>query len=136
LSDYLLCSDCEQKFSKNGESWVLGNIPRNYGEKFPILDALSAEVPLLADGGTKLYAGAIFAIDSVIRKRLLPPRTARLGWSASSRSSLANLYGFFPCLVFGYNFAMISLMRGSKEPLGKRSFDLTILKVSYTTRRA
>lgn len=58
LSDYLLCSDCEQKFNSNGEKWVLGNIPRNYGEKFPILDALSAEVPLIADGGTKFYAGA------------------------------------------------------------------------------
>ena len=58
LSDYLLCSDCEQRFSKNGEAWVLGNVPRNYGEKFPILDALNAEIPLLVDGGTKLYAGA------------------------------------------------------------------------------
>jgi hypothetical protein len=58
LSDYLLCSDCEQRFSKNGEAWVLGNVPRDYGEKFPILDALNAETPLLVDGGTKLYAGA------------------------------------------------------------------------------
>jgi hypothetical protein len=58
LSDYLLCSDCEQRFSKNGEAWVLGNIPRNYGEKFPILDALNAEAPLQVDGDTKLYAGA------------------------------------------------------------------------------
>ena len=58
LSDYLLCSDCEQKFSKNGESWVLANIPRDYGGKFPILDALNAEVAVLEDGGTKVYAGA------------------------------------------------------------------------------
>src|SRR5271156_6072063 len=58
LSDYLLCPDCEQRFSRNGEAWVLNNVPRNYGEKFPILDALSAEVPLLMDGGTKLFSGA------------------------------------------------------------------------------
>jgi hypothetical protein len=58
LSDYLFCSDCEQKFSKNGESWVLANIPRNYGENFPILEALNAEVAILEDGGTKAYAGA------------------------------------------------------------------------------
>lgn len=58
LSDYLLCSDCEQKFNRNGESWVLANIPRDYGEKFPIVDALNAEAPILDDGGTKLYAGA------------------------------------------------------------------------------
>lgn len=58
LSDYLLCSDCEQRFSKNGEAWVLANVPRNYGEQFPILETLNAEVPLLADGGTKFYAGA------------------------------------------------------------------------------
>lgn len=58
LSDYLLCPDCEQRFSRNGEAWVLNNVPRNYGEKFPILDALNAELPLLVDGETKLYAGA------------------------------------------------------------------------------
>jgi hypothetical protein len=58
LSDYMLCRDCEQKFNENGEKWVLRNIPRNYAERFPIVDALNAEVPLLADGGTKLYAGA------------------------------------------------------------------------------
>lgn len=58
LSDYLLCSDCEQRFGKNGEAWVLKNVPRNYREKFPILDTLNAETPLLVDGGTKLYAGA------------------------------------------------------------------------------
>ena len=57
LSDYLLCSDCEQRFSKNGEAWVLRNIPRNYGEQFPIFDALNAETPILEDGGTKAYAG-------------------------------------------------------------------------------
>ena len=67
MSDYLLCSDCEQRFNSldwdcqrpgggmaDAEEWVLGNIPRNYGEQFPILDALNAEAPLLADGGTKL----------------------------------------------------------------------------------
>lgn len=57
LSDYLLCSDCEQRFSKNGEAWVLRNIPRNYGEQFPIFDALNAETPIQEDGGTKAYAG-------------------------------------------------------------------------------
>jgi len=58
LSDHLLCSGCEQRFNRNGEAWVLGNIPRNYGENFPILDALNAEAPLREDGGTKFYAGA------------------------------------------------------------------------------
>jgi hypothetical protein len=58
LSDYLLCSDCEQKFNTNGESWVLANIPRDYGEKFPILEALKTGAAILEDGGTKVYAGA------------------------------------------------------------------------------
>lgn len=58
LSDYLLCSDCEQEFNTNGESWVLANIPRDYGEEFPILEALKAEAAILEDGGTKAYAGA------------------------------------------------------------------------------
>jgi hypothetical protein len=58
LSDYLLCSDCEQEFNTNGESWVLANIPRSYGGKFPILEALNAELAILEEGGTKVYAGA------------------------------------------------------------------------------
>jgi hypothetical protein len=37
---------------------VLGNLPRDYGKNFPVLDALSAQTPRLVDGGTKLYAGA------------------------------------------------------------------------------
>lgn len=58
LSDYLLCSDCEQRFSKNGESWVLANIPRDYGEKFTVFDVLNAEVAIWEEGGNKAYAGA------------------------------------------------------------------------------
>lgn len=58
LSDYLLCSECEQRFSRNGEAWVLANIPRDYGEKFPVLEALKGEASILEDGGTKAYAGA------------------------------------------------------------------------------
>jgi hypothetical protein len=57
LKDYVLCSDCEQRFSKNGEQWVLGNIPRDYDKPFPLYEALRSETPVLRDGGVSSYAG-------------------------------------------------------------------------------
>ena len=96
LSDYLLCSDCEQRFSKNGEAWVLGNIPRNYGETFPILDALNAEAPLLIDGDTRLYAGT--RVKSLNMKKIVYFavsvfwRGAVHKWTSSLRSDAPDVH--------------------------------------------
>src|SRR5438128_2473290 len=39
IQDYLLCSECEELFNKNGERWVLNNCYQPDGE-FPIRTAL------------------------------------------------------------------------------------------------
>jgi len=44
IKEYLLCSDCEQRFSKLGESWVLANMARI--ANFPLQDMLFSTKPL------------------------------------------------------------------------------------------
>ncbi len=40
----LLCSECEQRFSKHGETWVLGHCLRKDGS-FPLASILAARIP-------------------------------------------------------------------------------------------
>ncbi len=47
ITDYVLCGDCEQRFSKRGEKWVLANMPRDYKEPCPLQDALGPETPMV-----------------------------------------------------------------------------------------
>lgn len=55
---YLLCSDCEQLFSKHGESWVLKHCKQQDGT-FPLASILDSTLPdKEGDGGTKLYSAA------------------------------------------------------------------------------
>lgn len=64
VTDYVFCADCEQLFSKNGESWVLARIPHDYGEPFGLQDALEKETPFYTEPGLNLYAGvSISAFD-------------------------------------------------------------------------
>ena len=44
IAEHLLCFDCEQRFSKLGESWVLGNMAR--ATSFPLQDMLIKAKPL------------------------------------------------------------------------------------------
>src|SRR6266404_4890948 len=43
--NYLLCPECEDRFSKLGETWVIGNCWRKDGH-FPIRDALLTRPPV------------------------------------------------------------------------------------------
>ncbi len=47
IADELLCRDCEQRFSKNGEAWTIANTARQEG--FPIHGILEKAHPLLAN---------------------------------------------------------------------------------------
>lgn len=61
----LLCSDCEQRLSRNGENWVLRNCLKA-DRSFPLSDALASQNPDLFSAGTttKVYhASKIAAID-------------------------------------------------------------------------
>lgn len=39
VSDFVLCRECEQRLSRNGESYVMGLLPKG-GGRFPLLEAL------------------------------------------------------------------------------------------------
>ena len=57
-SDYFLCSDCEDRFGKRGETWVLGNCWR-HENNFKLRDALLAAQPYPSSTrDTKIYLGA------------------------------------------------------------------------------
>jgi hypothetical protein len=58
IAEHLLCFDCEQRFSKLGESWVLGNMAR--ATSFPLQDMLIKAKPLgTSDDQTfAYYSGA------------------------------------------------------------------------------
>jgi hypothetical protein len=54
---YLLCSDCEQLFSKRGEAWVMSHCWRSVGD-FPIQQILFRSTPIIANDELKIYAGS------------------------------------------------------------------------------
>src|SRR5262245_16029859 len=56
IKDYVLCRDCEDLFSKKGETWVIGHMARE--SKFLIYDALKKSKPIAADDEIAVYAGS------------------------------------------------------------------------------
>ena len=62
MKDYVLCGDCEQRFSAKGERWVLRNMAREGG--FPLQENLLTATPIRrAPGLTTFAAGLIPNID-------------------------------------------------------------------------
>lgn len=59
MKAHLLCQDCEQRISRNGEDWVLRNCLRKDGA-FPIASVLAARMPDLTSDATttKVYYSA------------------------------------------------------------------------------
>jgi hypothetical protein len=53
VKDYVLCSECEQRFNREGERYAMSQVQR--GGKFPLLAALSAVSPSKASGGFAWY---------------------------------------------------------------------------------
>lgn len=56
IKDYVLCGDCEQRFSSLGESWVLANMAR--AEGFLLQDSLSKAGPMDANQDFAMFSGA------------------------------------------------------------------------------
>ena len=52
---YLLCEECESRFRKGGEDWVLANCLRS-GGKFPLRDVLYNATPVWEDSEIRLYS--------------------------------------------------------------------------------
>src|SRR5687768_6818881 len=62
--DYFLCADCEQRFNRNGEDWILRNCWHNETE-FPLRLALLVSSPsTLSSPGFTIYCGdSISGVD-------------------------------------------------------------------------
>lgn len=56
VSDYVLCPICEQRFSQQGEEWVLAHCFRD-GKGFKLHDLVVATQPLMGDQ-FRIYSGA------------------------------------------------------------------------------
>jgi hypothetical protein len=54
ITGRVLCAECEERFSRNGEAWVLGNMSRPEG--FPIQDTLAAAKPIQANENFAYYS--------------------------------------------------------------------------------
>jgi hypothetical protein len=55
--DYVFCKECENRFRVNRETWVLANIPHDYGEPFPLHAALRTATPSIVESGRALIPG-------------------------------------------------------------------------------
>jgi hypothetical protein len=69
VRDYVFCQECENRFRMNGETWVLANIPHDYGESFPLHTLLNAVTPSIVESNRVLIPGRTtsgFDIDKLI----------------------------------------------------------------------
>ena len=57
MKDYVLCPQCEERFNKNGEGWVMKYCSRN-AEGFKLKELIEATKPL-AGKGLKVYSAAL-----------------------------------------------------------------------------
>jgi hypothetical protein len=61
IKDYVLCQSCEQRFSENGEKWVMQFCHRD-GEGFKLKELIEASKPLLQDSHKlRVYSAANIA---------------------------------------------------------------------------
>ncbi|MDA9524135.1 hypothetical protein XI06_28620 [Bradyrhizobium sp. CCBAU 11434] len=94
---HLLCSDCEQRFSKRGEAWVMSHCWRSVGE-FRIQQILFKSNPIIANDTLKIYAGS--AIPKLDMDKLVYFgasvfwRAAVCEWSLSSERINIQLGGY------------------------------------------
>ena len=64
LHDYLLCRECEQLFSREGEDYVT-RLVKHSDNDFPLLQKLNAAKPLAkGQSGALVFAGATVGVDT------------------------------------------------------------------------
>jgi hypothetical protein len=64
IKAYVLCQECEQRFSENGESWVMKFCHRE-GEGFKLKNLIEASKPLLGDDKLRVYSAANIAVIDI-----------------------------------------------------------------------
>jgi hypothetical protein len=57
INDYVFCDKCEQRFSKFGEQWTIGNLAQIDG-RFPILRILESARPETEAENSTIYAAS------------------------------------------------------------------------------
>jgi|SRR5580704_2158229 hypothetical protein len=62
VSDYVLCSDCEQLFNRNGENWMLRQVWN--GKRFPLLERLSLAHQDYTFREALVFSGSAVGIDT------------------------------------------------------------------------
>jgi len=64
VTDYVLCSGCEELFNKNGENWMLKQVWN--GKRFPLRDRLAVALPLqpYTLSNSIAFSGAMAGIDT------------------------------------------------------------------------
>lgn len=68
IRNFVLCRDCEQLFSKNGENYVMTQVFDGNTKKFPLLDVLHATTPTW--GGPEFVGYDLTVTPAVDRNRL------------------------------------------------------------------
>ncbi len=61
VSDYVLCSDCEQLFNRNGESWMLRQVWN--GTRFPLLERLELSHQDYTFQEALVFSGSAVGLD-------------------------------------------------------------------------
>jgi len=68
IRNFVLCRDCEQPFSKNGENYVMTQVFDGNNKKFPLLDVLRTTTPTW--GGPEFVGYELTATPTIDRDRL------------------------------------------------------------------
>lgn len=63
MKQYLLCADCEDRFNKNGENYVLKLIAPNK-KHFPVLDRMKVAMPVPGSTRNAVYSSADLGVDT------------------------------------------------------------------------
>lgn len=62
IRDYVLCDDCEDRFNRSGEKWVLGQVWD--GTRFPLYERMQIAVPRYTLSESRAYSATDVGIDT------------------------------------------------------------------------
>ena len=124
ITGRVLCAECEERFSRLGETWVLANMARPEG--FTIQEALVAAKPIAANENFAYYSSAAVA---AINMDALVYFAMSMFWRASAQT-WRNVSGFMEGIDLGpFEEAIRRFLLGDKFPA-----DTVILVSVWPTR--
>jgi hypothetical protein len=68
---HVFCRDCEDRFNRNGEAWVLKHCYNDDAHSFLLHDLLLASTPFLADREVTVFSAATIPGNRRVATRLL-----------------------------------------------------------------